>query len=172
MDSPCAIVPGWYGMASVKWLDSIEVTDRPFHGYWQTAEYASWSRQAGEPVSTPLREMLVKSQIARPMRGERLAAGISYRVFGAAWSDGADIVKVEVSSDGGQIWEEATLLGDAIPFTWRLWEFRWLPPSGLGKCTLMSRATDRMGRQQPREHIPDKKAYLVNHTLPVDVEVR
>ena len=50
-----AIVPGWYGMASVKWLDSIEVTDRPFHGYWQTAEYASWSRHAGEPVSVAAR---------------------------------------------------------------------------------------------------------------------
>ena len=60
--------------------------------------------------------MQVKSAIARPMRGERIAPTTPYRVFGAAWSDGADIVKVEVSSDSGQTWKEAKLLGDAAPY--------------------------------------------------------
>ncbi|MBA3483614.1 MAG: sulfite oxidase [Pirellulales bacterium] len=167
-----AIVPGWYGMASVKWLTRIEVTDRPFQGYWQTAEYAYWNRYSGEPVGVPVSEMQVKSAIARPMRGERIAPTTAYRVFGAAWSDGADIVKVEVSSDCGQTWKEAKLLGDAAPYMWRLWEFQWQPPRTSGKCTLMSRATDNQDRRQPREHNPDKKAYLINHTLPVEVEVR
>ena len=165
-----AIIPGWYGMASVKWLTSIEVTDRPFHGYWQTAEYSYWNRHSGEPVGVPVREMQVKSEIARPTRGERISTATPYRVTGAAWSD-TDIVKVEVSTDGGQSWKEATLLGDAVPFTWRLWEFQWPPPKSTGKVTLISRATDRRGRQQPKHHDPDKKAYLINHTLPIEVEI-
>ena len=165
-----AIVPGWYGMASVKWLTSIEVTDRPFQGYWQTAEYSYWNRHSGEPVGVPVREMQVKSEIARPTRGERISTATPYRVTGAAWSD-TDIVKVEVSTDGGQSWKEATLLGDAVPFTWRLWEFQWQPAKTTGKVTLMSRATDKNGRQQPKDHDPDKKAYLINHTLPIEVEI-
>lgn len=165
-----AIVPGWYGMASVKWLTSIEVTDRPFHGYWQTAEYSYWNRHSGEPVGVPIRELQVKSEIARPTRGERIATATPYRITGAAWSD-TDIVKVEVSTDGGQNWKEAKLLGDALPFTWRLWEFQWQPPKTPGKITLMSRATDKNGRQQPKAHDPDKKAYLINHMLPVEVEL-
>ena len=165
-----AIVPGWYGMASVKWLTGIEVTDRPFQGYWQTAAYTYWNRHSGEPVAVPVREMQVKSEIARPARGERISTANPYRVTGAAWSD-TDIIKVEVSTDGGQIWQEATLLGDALPFTWRLWEFQWQPPQTTGKVTLMSRATDKKGRQQPTAHDPDKKAYMINHTLPVEVEI-
>jgi DMSO/TMAO reductase YedYZ molybdopterin-dependent catalytic subunit len=166
------VVPGWYGMASVKWLNHIEVSDEPFQGYWQTAEYSRWSRHAGDPTSTPLGEMHVKSQIARPMRGERIARTIPYRVCGAAWSGGTGIANVEVTADGGQSWQEATLLGDATPFAWRLWEFQWRPPATPGTYVLMSRATDCQGRQQPSIYNVDNKAYLINHTLRIEVEVR
>jgi DMSO/TMAO reductase YedYZ molybdopterin-dependent catalytic subunit len=165
-----AIVPGWYGMASIKWLTSIEVLDRPYQGYWQTAEYSYWNRHSGEPVAVPVRELQVKSEIAKPIRGEKISTAVPYHVAGAAWSD-ADIVKVEVSTDGGQSWNEAKLLGDPMLFTWRLWEFQWQPPKGPGKITLMSRATDKSGRQQPKAHDTYKKAYLINHTLPVEVEL-
>jgi DMSO/TMAO reductase YedYZ molybdopterin-dependent catalytic subunit len=164
------IVPGWYGMASIKWLTSIEVIDRPHHGYWQSAEYSYWNRHSGEPVAVPVREMQVKSEIARPTRREKISTAAPYRVMGAAWSD-IDIVKVEISTDGGQSWNEAKLLGEAMPFTWRLWEFQWQPANGSRKVTLMSRATDKNGRQQPKTHDSHKKAYLINHTLPVDVEL-
>lgn len=165
-----AIVPGWYGMASVKWLTSVEVTTETFDGYWQTSEYAYWTRYSGEPVSVPVRELQVKSEIARPARGESVSGGKPYRVFGAAWSE-AEISKVEVSVDSGKSWQAAQLLGEPVPFTWRLWEFDWLPTKGAGKVTVMSRATDKAGHQQPSAHVPDKKAYLVNHTLPVEVGV-
>ena len=167
-----AIVPGWYGMASVKWLTGIEVTDKPFGGYWQTATYSYWKRHSGEPVSVPVTEMQIKSEIARPMRNEAVRAGAEYRVFGAAWSDGTDISRVELSTDGGKRWEETRLFGRTTKFAWRLWEFRWQVPSAAGKYTLMSRATDARGRQQPASHDVDKKTYMINHTLPVEIEVR
>jgi hypothetical protein len=114
--------------------------------------------------------MQVKSEIARPIRGEKITTATPYRVTGAAWSD-TDVVKVEVSTDSGQSWNEAKLLGAALPFTWRLWEFQWQPPKTPGKITLMSCATDKTGRRQPAAHSPDKKAYMINHTLPVEVEI-
>jgi DMSO/TMAO reductase YedYZ molybdopterin-dependent catalytic subunit len=165
-----AIVPGWYGMASVKWLTSIEVTDQPFQGYWQTATYSYWTRHSGEPVSLPVTEMQIKSEIARPARHEAIRAGAEYRASGAAWSDGTEISKVELSVDGGKHWEKARLLGQSPKFAWRLWEFRWQVPRAAGKYTLMSRATDARGRQQPASHDVDKKTYMINHTLPVEVE--
>src|SRR6266705_6131868 len=65
-----AIVPGWYAMASVKWLQRIIVTDQPFTGYYQTIDYAYWERQKAIAELTPLTEMQVKAQIAEPAEGD------------------------------------------------------------------------------------------------------
>src|SRR5215469_14772352 len=108
-----AIVPGWYAMASIKWLQRIIVTDRAFTGYYQTIDYAYWKRtdyghwQRGEQVAelTPLTEMQVKAEIARPAQGETVAANTSVRVHGAAWACDAEIAKVELSMDGGATWK-------------------------------------------------------------------
>ena len=67
-----AIVPGYYGMSSVKWLINIVAVTRPFQGYWQTSDYAYWDDSKGIPVRRPLAEMKLKSQIARPRVYERL----------------------------------------------------------------------------------------------------
>ena len=104
-----AIVPGWYGMASVKWLTDITVTSRPFHGYYQTIDYALWERVAGEPSLVPITAMPVKAQIARPGPAEIVPPGQIYRVRGAAWSGEAEIARVELSTDGGQSWHEVRL---------------------------------------------------------------
>src|SRR5437016_4436034 len=69
-----AIVPGHYGMASVKWLTSIEAVRVPFHGYWQTTDYAYWASMNGKPVRRALGEMQLKSEIARPRVYETLRA--------------------------------------------------------------------------------------------------
>ena len=69
-----AIVPGWYAMASVKWLQRIIVTDRPFTGYYQTLDYAYWQRRGDGVELTPLSEMQVKAEIARPAEGETVPA--------------------------------------------------------------------------------------------------
>jgi DMSO/TMAO reductase YedYZ molybdopterin-dependent catalytic subunit len=101
------VVPGWYGMASVKWLQRITVTNKPFGGYWQTFLYSHWDRSSGQPVMRPVTEMHVKSAIARPAFHEQIAAGKPYRVFGAAWAGESQVAKVEVTTDGGKNWQPA-----------------------------------------------------------------
>lgn len=167
-----AVVPGWYGMASIKWLTRIVVTEEPFNGHFQTVEYAYYVRRNGLTSRVPLSEMQVKSEIAQPERGAVLAAGAPHRVFGAAWTGSdADIRKVEVSADGGRTWAEAKLLGKPIRGAWRLWEYEWRAPRA-GSYTLMARATDSRGRTQPMERDPDRDNYMINHVMGVPVTLR
>jgi DMSO/TMAO reductase YedYZ molybdopterin-dependent catalytic subunit len=166
-----AVVAGWYGMASVKWLTRLVVVEKPFQGYWQTVDYSTWARAAGEPTLEPITAMQVKASIARPMAGEVLPAGTDTRIHGAAWSGEDEVTNVEVSTDGGQTWQEATLLGNAVPFAWRLWEYTWRKTAA-GKYNLLARATDRRGKTQPRERDPGRRNYVINHLQPTVVEVR
>lgn len=167
-----AIVPGWYAMASVKWLQRIIVTDRPFTGYYQTIDYAYWKRRAEIAELTPLTKMQIKAQIARPAQGETVPANSSVRVHGAAWTSDGEITKVELSTDGGSTWSEAKLLGGPKPNAWQLWEFNWQTPAVTGKQTLVARATDSLGRTQPIQRDHDRGTYMINHLVPIEVEVR
>src|SRR6266540_5015705 len=88
-----AIVPGWYAMASIKWLQRIIVTDRPFTGYYQTMDYAYWARRGDIAELAPLTEMQIKAEIARPNEGEIVAANSNVRVHGAAWTSDGEITK-------------------------------------------------------------------------------
>src|SRR5438034_2637098 len=167
-----AIVPGWYAMASVKWLQRIIVTDRPFTGYYQTLDYAYWQRRGDDAELTPLSEMQVKAEIARPAEGETVPANTAVRVCGAAWACDAEITKVELSMDSGATWKDAKLLGESNSNAWRLWEFTWQTPSQPGKQTLIARATDSLGRTQPVLRDPDRGTYMINHLLPIEIEVQ
>jgi DMSO/TMAO reductase YedYZ molybdopterin-dependent catalytic subunit len=165
------VVPGWYGMASVKWLRNIIVSPTPFQGYWQTLEYAYWQRVHGQPTLMPVTEMQVKAEIARPAQYEVLPAGVPYRVFGAAWSGESEVVQVEVSADGGQSWHLANLLGTAVPYTWRFWEYAWPTPVQPGRYHLAARATDQAGNTQPTEHEPNLRTYMVTIIATIEVIV-
>lgn len=167
-----AIVPGWYGMAAVKWLTRIVITSQPYQGYYQTIDYSFWQRVSTSPTLMPISEMRVKAQIARPGYAEAVPAGQPYRVHGAAWTGGAEITRVEVSTDGGAKWEDASLLGDPVDDSWRLWEYEWAVPEATGETILMARATDSKGRVQPREHHNDRGSYLIHHWLPIKVLIR
>src|SRR6266481_411939 len=167
-----AIVPGWYAMASAKWLQRIIVTDQPFTGYYQTIDYAYWARREAIAELTPLTEMQVKAQIATPAQGDIVPANSTVRVHGAAWTSSGEIAKVELSTDGGATWTEAKLLGESEPNAWRLWEFNWQTPTAPGRQTLIARATDSIGRTQPVERDRDHGTYMINHFLPITVEVR
>jgi hypothetical protein len=101
---------------------------------------------------------------------ESVEAGKGYRVFGAAWAGEADVSRVEVSTDGGKTWSRAKLLGDAVPFSWRLWEFTWTPRAG--RATVMARATDSRDRVQPLQRDADRRNYMISHVLPVEVQVK
>jgi DMSO/TMAO reductase YedYZ molybdopterin-dependent catalytic subunit len=167
-----AIVPGWYAMASIKWLQRIIVTDQPFTGYYQTMDYAYWKTRAEVAELAPLTEMQVKAEIAKPAEGETVAANSSVRVHGAAWTSDGEITKVELSTDGGTTWNQANLLGESKPNAWRLWEYQWQTPSQPGKQILIARASDSQGRTQPVERDRDRGTYMVNHLLPIEVEVK
>jgi len=166
-----AIVPGWYAVASIKWLQRIVVTDKPFNGYYQTLDYAFWTRDGDSARLTPLSELQIKAEIAQPKGGDTVAANSNVRVHGAAWTGNGEITQVEVSTDGGSNWAPAKLDGESKLGAWRLWEFDWKTPAKPGKATLMARATDSSGQGQPVERDWDRGTYMINHLLPIEVEV-
>ncbi|MBV8234185.1 MAG: sulfite oxidase [Acidimicrobiia bacterium] len=166
------IVPGWYGMASVKWLTRVIVTDRPFDGYFQSFMYTIWERRHGLPSLVPVTELEVKAEIARPAPHEVVARGSEYRVFGAAWTGESEVTKVEFSADGGTDWAEAKLLGEPVRYAWRFWEYAWQTPARAGRYPVMARATDGRGRVQPTKRDEDRRDAVISHVLPIEVEVR
>jgi DMSO/TMAO reductase YedYZ molybdopterin-dependent catalytic subunit len=167
-----AIVPGWYAMASVKWLRRIIVTDKPFNGFYQSLDYSYWDRSGPLPTLAPLAEQQTKAEIARPENGETIAADSSYRVHGAAWSGTGEITRVEVCVDSGITWRDANLLGEPVKNAWRLWEYEWQTPANAGRYTIVARASDSRGTVQPAERSGDRGTYMINHLLPVTVEIR
>jgi len=166
-----AIVPGWYAMSSVKWLRRLIVTSVPFNGYYQSLDYSFWDRRGPLPSLVPLSEQEVKAEIAQPGNGGTVPAATTVKVHGAAWSSDADIIKVEISVDSGATWNEAQLLDDSVKNAWRLWEYSWETPAKPGKQTLLARATDSRGRVQPFDRDADRGTYMINHVLPIDIEV-
>lgn len=167
-----AIVAGWYGMASVKWLRRIIVTDQPFHGMFQTFMYSIWERRNGLPTLAPVMEIAVKSQIARPMLREVVQAGSTYRISGAAWSGEQEIKQVEVSTDDGMTWSVAKLDEKSVPFAWRFFEHQWEVPRQPGRYRLISRATNSKGHRQPTERDDDRRNAMVSHVQPIEVFVQ
>jgi len=166
-----AIVPGHYAMASVKWLTRIHAVTEPFQGYFQTEDYAYWEEAARNRVRRPLRAMMLKSSIARPAAGSIVKAGEVVTVAGAAWSGGAPVECVDVSTDGGTTWAAAEMLDPAEPGVWRRWQYAWRVP-GAGEYTLLSRATDARGKVQPLERDPRWETYVIHHVVPVVVTAR
>jgi DMSO/TMAO reductase YedYZ molybdopterin-dependent catalytic subunit len=167
-----AIVPGWYGVASVKWLERLVVTDQPFYGYYQTFEYGYWQPHRGLPVLTPLSELEVKAEVARPAPEEVVQADSTYRMYGAAWTGESEVTKVELSLDGGSSWATARLTDPPVRHAWRLWEYEWRTPTRPGRHTVMARATDARGRVQPMGHNPNRRSYMISHVLPIPIEVK
>ncbi len=164
------VVPGCYGMASVKWLSSIEPVRGTFGSFWETTDYAYWDRSSGRPLRRPLLGMHVKSLIARPSPGGQVARGATTEIVGAAWSDGP-VTRVEVSTDGGRSWQDAEFVDPPTTWTWRRWRFRWQVPSSAGQVVLMARATDARGQTQPMTRNPDFGTYVIHHVVPVPVKV-
>jgi len=166
-----AIVPGHYGMASVKWLTNIVATTEPFQGYWQTSDYGYWDDSAGVPVRRPLAEMKLKSQIARPRVYETLEPNRSCTVFGAAWAGDTDVTEIWISDDGGASWVQGEFLDPINRHTWRRWKYDWITPSQPGRYTLLARATGADRRAQPDGHNANFGSYVIDHPLPIEVFV-
>jgi DMSO/TMAO reductase YedYZ molybdopterin-dependent catalytic subunit len=144
------LVPGWYGMTSVKWLTSIEAISGPFDGYQQATAY-HYQRDVDDP-GEPVTRIRVRALMAPPgipdyfTRRRFMDAGLT-RLAGRAWSGSAPIEKVEVGIDGE--WSEADLGPMGGEFAWRRWSFDWDATSG--DHELSCRATDAAGNVQPTE---------------------
>ncbi len=152
------IAPGWYGIASVKWLKRIELRDRPFRNKFMARDYVTIREEDhnGETVwvETSVGRALLKSAPARVTQKDK-----SYRITGAAW--GAPIGKVEVKIDDGE-WQPATIdQSDEAEFAWKIWHLDWDNPAP-GEHTVTSRAVDVSGQVQPAMDDPwiaKKKTY-------------
>jgi DMSO/TMAO reductase YedYZ molybdopterin-dependent catalytic subunit len=166
-----AIVPGHYGMASVKWLTRIRAVREPFCGYWQTSDYGYWDDVEGVPIRRALGEMQVKSEIARPGVYETISPNASYTIAGAAWSGEPEVTEIAVSTDGGKTWSPAEFIDPPERHAWRRWRLDWLTPQKPGTYTLLARAKDANGRVQPDRHDPNYGSYVINHPLPIEVFV-
>ena len=163
------VVPGWYAVASVKWLTDIRVVAEPFDGFFQAVHYVyDWDR-GGHGTPEPVREMQVRALITRPCAGQELPAG-GVIVRGVAWSGAAPVARVEVSVAGGP-WRKARLIGAPAAHGWQQWEFL---ASGLGpgEVTVRARATDLAGRIQPDRPEWNRLGYGTNFIHEVRVLAR
>ncbi|MBI1832654.1 MAG: sulfite oxidase, partial [Planctomycetes bacterium] len=157
-------VPGWYGVASVKWLHRIEVTDKPFHGYFQSKKYTTQRRTETGLETVIVGPMAVKSEIIRPKAGDMLGIGTS-RVVGLAWAGEEAVAKVEVSTDGGRRWTKAELMGPQAAYSWTLWEYLW-EIAEPGDYSIRARTTSADGRVQPMEYDPLYLGYQIDFCRP------
>ena len=166
------VVPGWYGMTNVKWLERIELVDEPFAGYQQTWSYRL--RQAEDDEGEPLQRMQPRSLMVPPgipefMTRDRSVEPGEVVLEGRAWSGVAPVAAVEVSSDGGSTWAQAELEAAAEPWAWRGWTFRWIAEPG--EYVLASRARDEAGNEQPAEPPWNLGGYANNAVQTVRVTV-
>jgi DMSO/TMAO reductase YedYZ molybdopterin-dependent catalytic subunit len=163
-----ALVPGWYGMDSVKWLTRIEILDKPFNGYFQQQEYVSIKANGERSVITTMR---VNSKILRPSEGEEIRQK-SYRVEGVAWAGEHKIAKVELATGGSGNWQAASLAVSSGAMVWTPWSYEWQIPAP-GEYTLKVRASDDEGYTQAEIRDSQRKdAYELNTCHRVSVSVR
>jgi DMSO/TMAO reductase YedYZ molybdopterin-dependent catalytic subunit len=142
------VVPGWYGMAHVKWLSSIELVDRAFDGFQMRAYRL---RESADDVGAPLSRMEPRALVSPPgwpdfMTRARFARPGRITVEGRAWSGWGPVDSVEVSFDGGRSWHRADLAAPTEPWAWRRWSIEWAATEG--RHLLSARASDATGRSQ------------------------
>ncbi len=144
------IVPHWYGMASVKWLRSIEVLDREFHGYYMDKAYRNKSSEdePGAPITLQkVRSLIIPPGVRYRHDGRRLLKSGPVTLQGKAWAGRQSILRVEISLDRGRSWKDAKLRKSSSEFSWTSWTFPW--NAERGRYEILSRATAADGSVQP-----------------------
>jgi Sulfite oxidase and related enzymes len=166
------LVPGWYGMTSVKWLTRITAVREPFEGFQQLAyRYRQQPEDDGTPVTRmDPRSLMIPPGIPDFMTRSRIVDAGQHVLRGRAWSGWGPIERVEVSADGGASWEAAELGGAASPYAWRSWSFDW--EARPGTAELCCRAADGVGNEQPLEPSWNLGGFSNNAVQRVSVEVR
>jgi len=170
------LVPGWIGAASCKWLTEIKVLDKEFEGNFMNPGYRMPNQpvkagEAAKPEDThPITAVNVKSVISSPADGA-IAKSPAVHIQGVAWAGEADVVRVEVSTDGGNSWQPAELGKEQVHYAWRLFSYKWKAPRS-GDYTIFSRATDSQGRTQPATPVWNPSGYLNNAIDQVKIHVQ
>jgi DMSO/TMAO reductase YedYZ molybdopterin-dependent catalytic subunit len=148
------VVPGWYATYWVKSLSAITALEQPLKTFWMDTAYripdnagAEETPQQLAKVTVPITRMSVHSIFVKPTAGEQLSLGHAYTLKGVANDGGSGIRTVEVSTDDGKTWSEATLGGDLGKYSWRQWSARWTPPVK-GSYRLQVCAINNDGQQQ------------------------
>jgi DMSO/TMAO reductase YedYZ molybdopterin-dependent catalytic subunit len=167
------VVPGWYGMTSVKWLQRITVVDEPFTGYQMATGYRM--RQDDDDPGTPItriepRALLVPPGIPDFMTRLRFLDAGRRRLEGRAWSGWGPIERVDVSTDGGSTWNPATVGDPPGPAAWAPFAFDW--EATAGEHVLCARAHDATGRSQPAAPPWNVGGYSNNAPQRIAVTVR
>jgi DMSO/TMAO reductase YedYZ molybdopterin-dependent catalytic subunit len=167
------LVPGWYGMTSVKWLRRITAVAEPFEGF-QMGAYRFRQRpdEDGTPVTRiHARSLMIPPGIPEFMTRRRLVEVGRHRLRGRAWSGWGPITRVEVSADGGSTWADAELGEAGSAYAWVPWTFDW-DATTPGETELCSRATDQAGNTQPLEQPWNLGGFANTSVQRVAVEVR
>jgi DMSO/TMAO reductase YedYZ molybdopterin-dependent catalytic subunit len=152
------LVPSWVGIASIKWVGSIEVSATPLVSPWNTRFYRLFGPSYPPEGSAPLTNQVVKSAFELPWDAT-LVAGRTHTLRGRSWSGSGGIRRVEVSVDGGANWRTAELLDPAIAGNWQRWRVDWRPPAP-GAYELLARASDQTGATQPDRTPANTFGYL------------
>jgi sulfite oxidase len=168
-----ALVPGYIGARSVKWLGKITVSDKPSPNHYVAEAYKLIQTGDVDEVAAaePIYSFPINAAICNPAPGAKLKAGRN-TVAGYALPSGdgsATIAKVELSLDGGQTWRDAKLAGEGRPCLWQLWTAD--VDLAAGKHELVACVTDSRGNMQPEKGPWNLKGYLFNawHRVPVEV---
>ena len=173
------VVPGWTGTYWVKHITSIKIATKPESGFWMNPAYRIplgrfpiVTRFASQEtaVNTPITEIMVNSLITSHADGAHLKAGSSIIVGGLAWDGGYGIRSVEMSTDGGGIWQSARLGEELGRFAFRTFSFPF-SANTRGKHTVIARATNRIGQTQTAELIQNPSGYHHNvmHSITLNV---
>jgi DMSO/TMAO reductase YedYZ molybdopterin-dependent catalytic subunit len=172
------IVPGWTATYWMKHLSAINVISKPFDDFWMKTAYripkdrfpgGQFSSQETE-TNMPITEIPVNSLITNLVDGQTLTSSRPIEIKGVAWDRGDGIARVEVSTDGGKSWHQASLKQDYGHFSWRQWAFVF-SPKHQGTLKIMARAVSRSGAGQPLEPIPNPSGYLHNAVQKITVHL-
>jgi DMSO/TMAO reductase YedYZ molybdopterin-dependent catalytic subunit len=137
------LVPGWVGIANIKWVGRIEVSEQPLFSPWNTTQYRLFGdAYPDQPVLT---EQPVKSAFELAWNAQVVAG--RYLLTGRSWSGHQKIEHVDVSFDRGVTWQPAALEARNSPRAWVRWSIVW--DARAGSQVLMARATDKRGNVQP-----------------------
>ena len=172
-----AVVPGYIGARSVKWLGEVSLRAEPTENYYQRGYSLHPPDVTSADLADPARaevldESALNCVICVPAAGDRLPAGTPVEVGGYALAGGGrTVVAVELSPDGGRSWQPAALIDPPAPWAWRRWRAALPAPPAGARLHLVARAHDSSGNTQPEEAVWNYKGYMHNAWHEVEVVV-